>query len=669
MGAAPHQRTARSRPSPAAPDGQTSEQETARWPPVAGRWFGLLAMGCLLVATMLAAAIVDRISQVLREPEPVVAALTSPTVINFTYDDLLPAALADQLSEVVVELESGERIRLPEHAPLVGRDLIEQVWPRELARAQIEAAVGAWGPQLASGRITSDAAVGPTRAGWSELSTAAANAFDALGLYDSVIERLLAPPIRARTNEGLGPVFGVSLSAQDSRIAARRILPPAWTSTQVAALAGAVAPYLSGAAPQFEAVIPVRSRVPAALQFLHEEITDERALQRLVHDRILSPLIAARIRQAGRLPLGIELSATEVETELLASIPSGWFAGETSLLAQVFADYLVGERDGIALEIPLAERNAAFARRLADLVHTKIRLRLADLPQCRRNQLFAAGRSLRAARLPRCAPGSVSLLTRFVTPLIEAEFDRIVDAMPTALALEHEDVVRHLGPESMASLDELRRRVHDGLVWTERDLLGFVEEHEAGPALAFLRRGAVTPRELEALVPQDDERLRQALTVGRIAVGRPWLLDLLALALAGAIAWLAQGSLRTRLQVSAYAVSVSALIVVATLVCLDLPATSDLVEIFAYDPQSWPRLSDALALGPVPGELSDLARELRHSAALAVAPWVLLGPVVHVVRRVSSRFHATGEMAGRGTQASSTEPPGDERHHRASPHR
>ncbi len=230
-----------------------------------------------------------------------------------------------------------------------------------------------------------------------------------------------------------------------------------------------------------------------------------------------------------------------------------------------------------------------------------------------------------------------------MTPLIEAERERVVHAMPTELLLEHEDVVQHLGDESMASLNRLRRRVHEGLVWTDRDLVRLVEEHDAGAALAFVRRGTVTPDELEAFVPRDDPRLQQAMSVGRVAVQRPWLLDLLILAFAGVIAWLAQGSLRGRLQVSAYALSASALVVVVTLVGLNWPATSQLVELLAFDPQSWPRLSEALALGPVPGEVSDLARELRYTAALDVAPWVLLGPIVHVVRRVE-RWRSTASQ-------------------------
>ena len=387
-----------------------------------------------------------------------------------------------------------------------------------------------------------------------------------------MIDRLVAPPVRTRTNEALGPVFAVSLSVQESRAATRRLLPEAWVATQIPALADAAAPYLAGAATQFEAVIPLRSRVPTALQILHEEITDEPALRLVVREQVLSPLIEAGIRQAGRLPLGIELSSQEVETALLTSIPPGWFAGEASRFEQVLADYLVGDRDDITLEIPLAERNTAFARRLADLVHVKIGLQLAELPRCERRQLFAAGRSLRAARLPACAPGSVSLLTGFVTPIIEAQFQRIVDAMPTALLLEHGAVARHLGDESMASLDGLRQRIHDGLVWTDRDLVRLAQEHDAGPGLAFVRRGTVSP-DLEALIPPGNEGVRQAVAAGRIAVKRPWLLDLVSLALLGAIAGIAQGNRWRRLRVCAYAVSFSVAVVVVTLVFVDLPST------------------------------------------------------------------------------------------------
>ena len=618
---------------------------------VLARWLAIGAAGLVLATTLLAAVMGHRISRRLRDPTELAAAIANPAVLDHVYEVVLPAAFADRFGAGLVGVGDDATIPLPPHAPSVARDLVERVWPRDVVRAQIDAALVTWAPQIATGRTLSPVPCGPTPRGWAELPHGVGSAFDALALGDTLVEEIVSPRIHGRTDDVLGPVLGVSLSPSESRDAAHRILPSEWIRAQLVGVTRTATPYFAGTVSEFTAVIELRSRVPIAAQVLHDRIVEEQVAHRLVLDRLLDPLVEARLRGAGTLPLGIQVSATEIETAVLASVPPGWFARKTWLLLQVLADYIVGQRDRITFTIPLGERNASFGRQLFELVESKLGQRLAELPRCGRAEIASAIRKLRKAELPMCLPGGAAWIMGLAGPRIEAEIGRTVGALPAELSFDHDDVAWRLGPTRMASIDALRQRVRAGIVWTDRDLAerldGVIAGYDGDAVLMAMRRGTVTIPDVDDIVARADGWVRWALEATRIAVRHTWLLFGVALLLVVAIARLAPGRIAVRLRSAGYVVSASALVAVAVLLSVSWPAPSDLVVVPAFDAEQWPRLSASLRESPILRAVADLTREFRRSAALLLAPLVFVGPTVHVVaaaRGACARRAGTAEL-------------------------
>jgi hypothetical protein len=349
-----------------------------------------------------------------------------------------------------------------------------------------------------------------------------------------------------------------------------------------------------------------------------------------VLDRIVDPLIEDRLERAGPLPLDIVLSTAEIRETLLASIPPGWFARKTWVVLQAFSSYITGERDGIEFTISLAERHAAFAQLLLELLRSKLSQQLDGLPVCAGRQLFGALRALRNARRPRCVPATKRVLLDLAGPRMESEMARIVAGLPKELVLRHEDVSARLGPARMAAIDELRARVATGMVWTEEDIETLLVD--APPVVAALRRGHVEAPDLQAVAMRSaDEPGQRWVALGFTVVQHPWVFEIAALVWIGIIAAMVTGPVARRVRWAASASTIAAVVAAAVLVAVRLPNPQDIGAWASFARSSWPSATAAVAGGPLPIAIAEWTHELRTTAALALLPWALVGLVARVL--------------------------------------
>lgn len=605
------------------------------------RRLGVAVASCLLGITLLAAALTRQLSCSMRDPTAVAETFASEEIIDRGYDVLLPAALHDRFGRDA-----------PEATPLVLRDVIERVWPRGVARSQVEQLLAATWAGIVSDEPPAMVRMGPSSAGWSELPPALGQALHDHALAQQLVDRHVAPRLRERSTDVLGSVLGISLSAAESRAAAQKLLPPSWIRAHAVEATAAMVPYLQGSAAEFEARFELISRVPVARDLLYERLVEARAARRLARDHLLDPFLERAVARAGALPLGITISAAEIENTIFGSIPAGWFSRKSWVVLDAFSRYLTGESDGIAFEIPLAERNAAFGRSLVDLVRAKLAERLDGLSACTRTRLLPAIRALRRAELPDCVPGTQSLVEELAEPHIEAEVARLVEKLPAQLSLDHAEVTAKLGHGRMEAIDSARRRIREGMRWTEQDLerIAGAGSGDDDTALAVVRRGTVQAPDVQVVVEGVDARTRSLVELGRGAIRRPWALELAALAWLGVVAWVVGGDPLRRLRRTCWALSIVAAVAAVSVVATNWPTPADVAVAELVDAQAWPRLSSAARDALLPDAVVAWTRGLRMNVAYSLLPWAILGPLVHGLLALRSARARRGDV-GMGQQA------------------
>ena len=580
---------------------------------------------------LLVSVVVHALSAHLRDPTAIAGTVSNPAVVDHVYDEWMPAAWMDL--RVLEHRANG--LTMPEDGGLVLPNLVERVLPRAILAQRLDAAAR---ELLAAVREERAAviALGPTPDGWAQLPTALGSAFDELDRADLLVERVAAPTIQQHAAHVLAPIFGVAFTREDSVAAARRIFTDDWMRNQIVVIGLALVPFFDGTATDFAVVLETASRIPIAAAVLHDKLVRAHAEGRLVFDELLDPWIAARLAEHGPLPLGIELSSSELEPLLLGSVPSEWFAQRTGVLLDVLSAYLVGSSDELGFTIVLGDRKAALHALLVALVVEKLSMRLDPLPPCSRGRLWAATRDLQNVRLPECVPGSKEVVLGLATPKIESEIGAALGALPDAMTVTHDDVVTRLGPTRMATLDRLRNRVIAGLVWTRselEDVLTRLAPPETAStvvsSLERVRSGLIVV-DAQSWTPTGDDERRFAFALALLR--SPWLGTLACVIAVVLVAWASPVRGLQRVRIAGVSTALAAVLSLALLWLVPIPAPSDVAGWLALDGDAWPKLSAAVRDGPVPETLAGFMQALRTQAAQLTAPWLLAAVVAVAVR-------------------------------------
>ena len=621
-----------------------------------------LVFAVLFIVALTASRVVNTVG----DPAYITGVLDEVDTYDFIYDELIDAALTD-LTTQGVRFDNGvsgqaQTITFdePEKFKAAAKKFIDTVAPREYSRRKIAELLNGLIP-YATGRSDEFTIDLETQARIEAIPEAVRLAAAEIGLGELLTRELIAPAIRDLSGSLTDEALGFSFTPDEAEAAARRILPPEWIEQQVFDAVDEMAPYMSGRNDSFEVVISIRDRVPILGEIVKQKLNDEDILVKLVFEQVVDPLVTNLIADITILPFGIGITEDDVAEAVEIVAPAEWVRAQGDALIDVLIPWLTGESDDLTLTIDLRDRKTEAAVELEALAFRKLDEKIAATPVCATPfDVAAAGGQVLNGTFPDCLPQDTGIVIDGMRPLIAAELNRfVIGSVPDEVVYSDAMFRAQLGGSALDALDEVRRVVREGFVFTEQDLAGYIGGGGGQSDRIDIVRGGIRfdqsnltnnmgPAQLAAF---DSVRERIGLAWSlRWTVFAPAVLLLIAIAFIGGRRW------RGRLMWGGGTVAVIAAGVFIAITAA-WPATASLREFSLTDQAisaeiraDFPELTALLDSGALESKIEAIGTIWVGDFANSALPWAIAGLTVFAVafllpayqHRLPGRLRGTG---------------------------
>ncbi|MCZ6539191.1 MAG: hypothetical protein O6922_05135 [Chloroflexi bacterium] len=498
----------------------------------------------LFLILFLVAVTVNHAVDTASDPEVIIGMVNDAEAYDYVYDNIV-ANLVRDIVERGIKVDSG--LTGPSASTVLSFDdsdaaavailaLIETLVPRDYVKEKFEAGLRGLAPYLKgeTNEFTIDLEVqervravpGAVRALVTELK-----------LTELVVEDLLVPQVAEFSSLVSSDALGINFTQQEIEETARTIFAPEWLEGQFFGAIDEITPYFAGDADSFNVVLLFDDRVVLIGQILKDKLAREDTLYNLVFAQVIDPLIQQTVAQSTSVGFGITLTEQEVVDAFEVIAPREWVREQGSGVIDALIDYMVGSANELRYTLELTDRKTAATFELQVLARQKLQSTLGAIPACATPAAaVGAGQDLAARQLPRCIAGgqtAIDLALRTFGPIMDAQVGSFVGLqVPDQLSYSLADFESQVGG-GLKTVEDLRRRVIDGISFTEQDLIDAmavendpVSRADAQELLRILAAGvAITEKNIvDRLTPGDLRRLDDARGYAKTGLSLRWLL-------------------------------------------------------------------------------------------------------------------------------------------------
>ncbi len=444
--------------------------------------------------------------------------LRSADIYNSLYDELLPAAVEEQLGSgdglpSAFNLDAGTVVTS-------FRDALPPEWLQE----QVEGTIDSLGPYLldqSDSFTLTISLVDRTEAAESAIVALT----DRVDLHQWLIEEKAPEAVEERLS-GQDLPLGIRLTTDEALESLERVATPSFLRSQQAGVSKALAAYLTGRSDSFNFTFDFSERAPA----LEEELTailDRADLSGYVRQEVLGPTLEEYVTADVTLPFDVVVSQGEIRQAIDAAITSEWLHTETRDVVDAVARYVSGRGDEFQLTVSLLEPTDAAVGILAATVEERYTDLLAAAPQCTPAQAraLAQGNPVDLCRREGFTAGDFLGASGVdVETLLSTA---IHDMAPDDFTFTHQDITESTqGAEDEDLVTEVREAMRDGWTVTEEDLRNALGEAGLLDGVDVVREGfsegwAWTEEDLlEAIAGPDSADSQEVLDLGRSWLNR-----------------------------------------------------------------------------------------------------------------------------------------------------
>ena len=411
--------------------------------------------------------------------------LRSADIYNFLYDELLPAAVEEQL-------DGGDG--LPSAFNLDADAVVtsfRDALPPEWLQGQVEGAVDSLGPYLLGQFDSFTLTI--SLVDRAEAAEAAIIALvDHVDLHQWLIEEE-APDVVQEWLDGQELPLGIQLTPDEALESLERVVTPSLVQSQQTRASRALAAYLTGRSDSFSFTFNFSERASA----LEEELTailDRADLSGYVRRETLEPALEENVTADVALPFDIVVSQQEIRQAIDTAVTSEWLHAETREVVDAVAPYVSGRHDAFQLNVRLVEPTNAAVRALAATMGEKYTDLLAAASPCTPADVRALSQG-NTVDLCRREGFTTDDFLRAAGVDVEALLDTAVhDMAPDDFTFTHQDLIEATrGAEDEDLIAKVREATRDGWIVTEEDLRRALGEQDSGllDAVDTVREGFI----------------------------------------------------------------------------------------------------------------------------------------------------------------------------------
>ena len=436
----------------------------------------------LLVPVFLVTLLMMRVNDTFFETGFYANTLTELDVFNFIYDEAIPYVIDKSQREgtfPLVYIPTGIDAT-PEGISSTIKRVFPPEWLEENAHAIINAAV----PYIRGDEQNFGVTVT-----LDDRLEVGAEVFEELLIGADIHEFLIDERIQGAIDESniLGELpLGISLTSKQLMEGVIEIIPELWFDDQVAGAIEEMLPYMLGRMDSFSITIPLQERAEMGINVLEDWVLtgleDDSTYQFLLQEQI-APAVQSALGSVVQLPYGVTFTNAEVVAAISAVLPREWVAERMREMIPVIGPYMVGRTESFVFLLPLADRTTLAASVLVVIADAKFSEAYMSIRTCSLQDLFDLTLSLDS--LPACRPPFVSyeqLKGVIGLDVLEELVAAIVKPLPETLALTDELLFAQFEANGPFDLDDLRKTLRGGYVFTEQELESLIRSQSAGPA-------------------------------------------------------------------------------------------------------------------------------------------------------------------------------------------
>ncbi len=431
-----------------------------------------VALALVLAPVLTLALLSSQLCGTVLSPDFYKEQLRSADVYNFLYDELLPAAVEEQLD---AGDGSPSAFNLDADAVVTSaRDAIQPEWLQE----QVEGGIDSLGPYLLGESDSFTLTISPVdRAEPAEAAIIALS--DRVDLHRWLMEERAPDAVQERL-DGQELPLGIQLTSDEALESLGRIVTPSFVRSQQAGASRALAAYLTNRSASFSFTFDFSDRASV----LEEELTailDRADLSGYVRREALEPVLEENVTADVALPFDVVLPQGEIRQAIDLAITAEWLRAETREVADVVAPYVSGRHDEFQLTVSLVDPTDAAVRALASIVKERYTARLAEASQCTPAEVQALSQG-NPVGLCRREGFTTDDFLRTAGIDVEALLSTAVhDMAPDSFVFTREDLVEATqGAEDDDLIAEVRQAMRDGWTVTEEDLRTTLNEQGSG---------------------------------------------------------------------------------------------------------------------------------------------------------------------------------------------
>ena len=432
-----------------------------------------LPLGFLLLLTFVSALNIQYAKTTFFDSQYFYEKLEEIEIYNFLSEDLITAVLSDLYDANKIPLEYG----LPEKVEGSINSQIEyslkQVITSEWLQSESEATIGGLVKYIV---------------GDSDEFTISIYLNDRIELLFFQIKLIIAnsefyklaitPKIQDQFIENLPDLFIGLTKKEELNKSVSQMFPTEWLREETENGIDQLEMYLLGEKDNLEITINLKERMP----FVSDELkslllpvdlsSEPSKSEKLVEGMFLHSLNNFVYPES--IPLLLHPTQSEIEKIVSDTITPSWTKEQISILVDGFIKYISGNSNDTVVIISLNQIKPSITEHLLSLTEEKTRNIIATLRECTFGESFAFHtRMYKGFHVPACVPMGVSkdqLLEIYISSFKnELEF-ALDENIPDTFEIE-------IISSNNKSMVEMRRFIHDGLIFTEKDVDGYINQN------------------------------------------------------------------------------------------------------------------------------------------------------------------------------------------------
>ena len=607
------------------------------------------------------------------EPDVIISVLNDVEAYDYLYDEIIGNLVYDVV-EKGVEINSGIgdssgptilEFDDPGTAAAAITLFVETLVPREYFRQKIEEALRGVVP-YATGQTDEFKIDLEVQDRLRDLPDSVRTLVAELRLVEQLTDDLLVPQMSEFNSQISGSGLGIEFNQKENETNARLIFAAEWVEEQLFQTVDELTPYFVGDSDGFSVLIKLEDRVVIIGDILKDKISSDNTLYKLVFAKVIDPAIQRTVDQSTSVGFGVSLTEQEVTEAVELIAPPEWVRGHGDGVIDALVEYLLGRADDLNYSVDMTARKAAAAKELQALARIKLVSTLEATPACTSSAAaFAATKAVASGKVPPCLSGGpmINLALEAFVPKMDQQVESFVmGQIPGEIAYSLSDFAGE-GDGVDQQLSDIRKKVIEGIRFTEEDLVGLIAGGDdpealdgAEEKLTMLAAGVVITEMdiVNNLGPDEIQQIDDLRGQARNWLSLKWLLWFVVLIPIGIIAFIGGRGWPGRLKWAGGAVAISALIVYLGIsliwsvgknqLAMEVPVSQEMKV-------DYPRLSDELGSGSPAELIQNAIGSWQSGWRNQTLPWIIFGLLSFTAGTVWSRvYKETVQVVGVGPE-------------------